>query len=261
MMKTQRWAVVTGASGGIGRDIARELAARAYNLVLTARDEAKLQALATALTADHGVSCLCVPVDLGAIDGPEQLVARIAAAGISPSVLVNNAGYGVYGPLAGADVAQTQGMIDLNIGALTRLTMLLLPDLLRQGRGHILNVASTAAFQPGPGMAVYFASKAYVLSFSEALDAELRAQGVRVTALCPGATLTDFGTRAQGERSALFKGRRATSEAVARYGVQAMERGQRVAVHGLFNRLLAMGVRFTPRPLATALAGWKMREV
>ncbi|MDD4886474.1 MAG: SDR family oxidoreductase [Thiomonas sp.] len=260
-MKTQRWAVVTGASGGIGRDIARELAARGYCLALTARDDAKLQALAAALTADHGVSCLCVPVDLGAIGGVEKLASRIAAAGISPSVLVNNAGYGVYGPLARADVAQTQGMIDLNISALTHLTMRLLPDLLRQDGGHILNVASTAAFQPGPGMAVYFASKAYVLSFSEALDAELRSQGVRVTTLCPGATLTDFGARAQGERSALFKGHLATSADVARYGVQAMERGQRVAVHGLLNRLLALGVRFTPRPLATALAGWKMREI
>lgn len=260
-METQQWAVVTGASGGIGRDIARELAARGYNLILTARDEAKLQALATELTATHGVNALCMPVDLGATDGPERLVASIAAAGVSPSVLVNNAGYGVYGPLAQADVPQTQGMIDLNISALTRLTMRLLPDLLRNGRGHILNVASTAAFQPGPGMAVYFASKAYVLSFSEALDAELRPQGVRVTALCPGATLTDFGTRAKGERSALFRGRLATSEAVARFGVQAMERGQRVAVHGLYNRFLAISVKFTPRHLATALAGWKIRAV
>jgi short-subunit dehydrogenase len=264
-----KWAVVTGASGGIGMDIARELAALGYALVLSARGADKLEALAAELQAKHGVNCLALAVDLGAPDGPETLARCIGEAGVEPAVLVNNAGFGVYGPFAKADMAQTQAMIDLNVSALTQLTALLLPALLRQamdkdrgsGQGHILNVASTAAFQPGPGMAVYFASKAYVLSFSEALDAELRAQGIRVTALCPGATRTGFGARAQGEHSALFKGRVATSADVARYGVRAMERGQRVAVHGLLNRIMAASVRFTPRPVVTALTGWMMREV
>ncbi|MHB1667404.1 MAG: SDR family NAD(P)-dependent oxidoreductase [Thiomonas sp.] len=257
-----KWALVTGASGGIGLEIARELAATGYALVLSARSDDKLQTLAEELRAQHGTRCLCMALDLGAADGPETLTRRIAEAGVEPTVLVNNAGFGVYGRFAEADVAQTQGMIDLNISALTRLTALLLPAMLRQGRGRILNVASTAAFQPGPGMAVYFASKAYVLSLSEALDAELRWRGISVTALCPGATETGFGARAQGEqRSALFHGRMATARDVARYGVLAMERGQRVAVYGLLNRMLAASVRFTPRPVVTALAGWMMREV
>ncbi|OIQ71440.1 sulfoacetaldehyde reductase [mine drainage metagenome] len=256
-----KWAVVTGASGGIGLEIARELAERGYALVLSARGADKLDALAEELQRRWGVSCLAVALDLGAPDGVETLARRIAEAGVEPAVLVNNAGFGVYGGFAKADIAQTQGMIDLNISALTRLTALLLPAMLRQGQGHILNVASTAAFQPGPGMAVYFASKAYVLSFSEAMGAELRGSGIRVTALCPGATQTGFGARAQGERSALFNSRMATARDVARYGVRAMERGQRVAVPGLFNRVMAASVRFTPRPVVTALAGWMMREV
>lgn len=256
-----KWAVVTGASGGIGLEIARELAQRGYALVLSARGADKLDALAGELQQRRGVRCLAVALDLGAPNGVETLARRIAEAGVEPAVLVNNAGFGVYGDFAKADIAQTQGMIDLNISALTRLTALLLPAMLRQGRGHILNVASTAAFQPGPGMAVYFASKAYVLSFSEAMGAELRGSGIRVTALCPGATQTGFGARAQGERSALFNRRLATARDVARYGVRAMERGRRVAVPGLFNRFMAAGVRFTPRPVATALAGWMMREV
>lgn len=256
-----RWAVITGASGGIGLEIARELAARGYALVLTARSADSLNALAQTLQREHGTRCIVVPVDLGASGGAEALAQRIAQEGVEPAVLVNNAGFGVYGRFAEAVVGQTQAMIDLNVSALTRLTALLLPAMLRRGRGSILNVASTAAFQPGPGMAVYFATKAYVLSFSEALDAELRGRGIRVTALCPGATATGFEARAKGERSALFKGRVATAQAVARYGVRAMERGQRVAVQGVLNRVMAASVRFAPRRVVTAMAGWLMREV
>lgn len=256
-----RWAVVTGASGGIGLEIARELAARGHALVLTARSVDSLNALAHTLQREHGTRCLVVPLDLGAPGGAEALAQRISEAGVEPAVLVNNAGFGVYGRFAGADIGQTQAMIDLNVSALTRLTALLLPAMLRRRQGRILNVASTAAFQPGPGMAVYFATKAYVLSFSEALDAELHGQGVTVTALCPGATATGFEARAKGERSALFQGRVATARAVARYGVRAMERGQRVAVEGWLNRIMAASVRFAPRRVVTALAGWLMREV
>ena len=255
------WAVVTGASGGIGLDIARELAARGYALVLSARSENKLQALAAELRQAHGTRTLVAVADLGMPGGADNLAQQIARADIAPKVLVNNAGIGVYGAFADTDPARTQQMVDINVGALTRLTALLLPALLQQRPAHILNVASTAAFQPGPGMAVYFATKAYVLSFGEALDAELRGTGVRVTTLCPGATHTDFATRAEGQRSALFRSRMATSAEVARFGVQAMERGQRVAVHGLGNRLLVLGSRLSPRRVATAIAAWKMRPV
>lgn len=257
----QRWAVVTGASGGIGLEIARELAARGYALVLSARSGDKLQALAEELQRTHATATLIAAVDLGLPGGADELARRIEQAGIEPKVLVNNAGIGLFGDFADADPVQTREMVELNVAAPTRLTRLLLPALLRQAPARVLNVASTAAFQPGPGMAVYFASKAYVLSLGEALDAELAPRGVRVTTLCPGATRTDFGTRARGERSALFAAEMASAAAVARHGVRAMERGQRLAIHGLLNRLLAFGVKFTPRRLATAIAAWKIRPL
>ncbi len=257
----ERWAVVTGASGGIGLEIARELAQRGYALVLSARSADKLDALAGQLHQAHGTRSLVAVADLGRPGGADALARMVADAGIEPKVLVNNAGSGLFGAFAQADPARTQETVELNVAALTRLTSLLLPALLRQAPARILNVASTAAFQPGPGMAVYFASKAYVLSLGEALDAELAPHGVRVTTLCPGATQTGFQARAEGERSALFQGRMASAADVARYGVQAMEQGRRVAVHGVVNQWLALGVKFSPRRLATAIAAWKMRSV
>lgn len=256
----QSWAVVTGASGGIGREIARELAARGHALVLTARSGDALAQLAEELRRAHGTPSLCCVLDLGAPGGPEALLQRLTGAGITPDVLVNNAGIGVYGPFAEADPARLQAVIDLNIAALTRLTSLLVPCMLRLGHGRILNVSSTAAFQPGPGMAVYFASKAYVQSFSEALDVELRRRGITVTALCPGPTATGFQTRAAGERSALFHGHMDDARAVARLGVKAMLRGRPVAIAGARNRWMALGVRLAPRRLVTVLTAWFLRE-
>lgn len=252
----EKWAVVTGASSGIGLEIARELAARGYALVLSARSAARLEPIAEELRRTHDVRTLIVPVDLGEAGGADRLVRQIAEAGVEPKVLVNNAGIGVFGPFADADPARTQEMVELNVSALTRLTA-----LLRQAPAHILNVASTAAFQPGPGMAVYFASKAYVLSFGEALDAELAGRGVHVTTLCPGATQTGFQKRSDGEHSALFRGGMASAADVARYGVRAMERGQRVAIHGWFNWLLAVAGKWSPRRVVTAIAAWKMRPL
>ncbi len=257
----ERWAVVTGASGGIGLEIARELAARGHALVLSARSEDRLRQLAAELQQAHGVRTHVVALDLGQPGGADALAARIAEAGIEPAILVNNAGIGRFGEFARTELAATQETLELNVTALTRITALLLPALLRQAPAHILNVASTAAFQPGPGMAVYFATKAYVLSLGEALDAELAPHGVRVTTLCPGPTHSGFQARAQGERSALFRGGMASAAAVARHGVRAMTRGRRVTVHGLFNRLLAFGVRLAPRALATAMAAWKLRRI
>ena len=257
----KKWALITGASGGIGLEIARVLAEKGYALVLTARGEDALERLAQALEGKHGAHCLTVALDLGVPGGVDALVRFVAEAGVQPSVLVNNAGMGVYGRFADVDPERIQAMVDLNVGALTRLTALLLPAMLKHGGGRILNVASTAAFQPGPGMAVYFASKAYVLSLSEALDVELRPLGVTVTVLCPGATDTGFMSSARAQHSALFKGRLAKARDVAQYGVAAMERGQRVAIHGKLNRIMAVGVRFTPRRLAAAMAGWMVREV
>ncbi len=256
----QSWAVVTGASGGIGREIARELAARGHALILTARSGEALAQLADELRREHDTPSLCCVLDLGLPGGAEALMQRLAAAGITPDILVNNAGIGVYGPFAEADPERLQAVIDLNVSVLTRLTSLMLPGMLRLGHGRILNVSSTAAFQPGPGMAVYFATKAYVQSLSEALDAELRRRGITVTALCPGATATGFQTRAAGERAALFHGHMDDARMVARCGVKAMLRGRRVVVAGARNRWLVLGGRLAPRRLVTAVTAWLLRE-
>ena len=256
-----RWAVVTGASGGIGLELARELARRGYALALSARSGAALEALADELRLAHDVRCLVCAVDLAAPGGADALARALAEAGVHPEILVNNAGIGVYGPFAEADADRVQAMLELNVVALTRLTRLLLPAMIDLGGARILNVASTAAFQPGPGMAAYFASKAYVLSLSEALAVELRRRGVTVTALCPGPTATGFVARAAGERAAMLRGGLADAGAVARAGVAGLLRGRRVVVSGWRNRMMVRAQRFAPRRLVTWLAAWMMREV
>ncbi|MEW6705568.1 MAG: SDR family oxidoreductase [Pseudomonadota bacterium] len=264
MTKTQahRWALVTGASGGIGQEIARELAAAGYALVLVARDAARLARVADELAQAHGVPVQPLPCDLAQAGAVEALAQALAQGDIVPEVLVNNAGFGVYGEHARTDWQAEHGMIELNVTALTALTKRLLPGMVRRGRGRILNVASTAAFQPGPYMAVYYATKAYVLSYSEALAEELSSSGITVTALCPGPTATAFSQRAQAVDSALFKGKRLPDASeVARYGVRALQRGRRVAVHGCMNSLLAQSVRFTPRRVVTRLVAQMSRRV
>jgi short-subunit dehydrogenase len=240
-----RRALVTGASGGIGEAIARELAGDGYELVLVARSSDKLAALAE----DIG-GARVIPADLTDPATPGKLVAEVP----DVDVLVNNAGIGDYGPFADADIDKTLGMVQLNVTALTDLTRRYLPGMLERGQGRILNVSSTAAFQPGPLMAVYYATKAYVLSFSEAIAEELRGTGVTVTALCPGPTASGFQAAAEMEHSALVKGRRLpTSEEVARYGVRAMNSGDVVAVPGFANKAMAASIRFSPRPLVRRL--------
>jgi short-subunit dehydrogenase len=233
-------ALVTGASSGIGLEIARILA-KDHDVTLAARSADKLDALAAEL---GGARVVCV--DLADPAGPRKLVAELPAV----DVLVNNAGCGDWGPFAKAPEAKLDEMIELNIGALTRLARAYLPGMLERGSGRIMNVASTAAFQPGPLMAVYYATKAYVLSFSEALAEETRGSGVTVTALCPGPTASGFQAGAAMEHSRLVKGRKLPSAAeVAAYGVKAMRRGDVVAVPGFGNKALAASVRFSPRPV------------
>jgi short-subunit dehydrogenase len=237
-------AVVTGASSGIGLEIARILAAD-HDVVLAARRADKLEALAAELG-----NARVVVVDLADPAGPRKLVADVP----DVDVLVNNAGFGDFGPFADPSEARLEEMVELNVGALTRLTRAYLPRMLARGSGRVLNVASTASFEPGPLMAVYYATKAYVLSLSEALAEETRGSGVTVTALCPGPTASGFQAGASMEESRLVKGRKLpTPDKVAAYGVKAMQRGDVVAVPGLGNKLLAMSVRFTPRPLVRRL--------
>ena len=237
-------ALITGASSGIGLEIARILA-RDHDVVLAARSVDKLEALAAELGRARVVA-----VDLSDPSGSRKLVAEVPAV----DVLVNNAGFADWGPFADAPEAKLDEMIELNVGALTRLTRAYLPGMIERGRGRVLNVASTAAFQPGPLMAVYYATKAYVLSLSEALAEETRGTAVTVTALCPGPTASGFQARAAMEESRLVKGRKLPSAAsVAAYGVHAMNRGDVVAVPGAMNKVMAASVRVSPRPVIRRL--------
>jgi short-subunit dehydrogenase len=237
-------ALVTGASSGIGLEIARILA-KDYDVVLVARRADKLEALAAEIGGARVVA-----VDLADPAGPRRLIAEVPAV----DVLVNNAGFGDFGPFADAEEARLDEMIELNVGALTRLTRAYLPGMCERGQGRVLNVASTASFQPGPLMAVYYATKAYVLSLSEALAEETRGTGVTVTALCPGPTASGFQAGAAMENSRLVKGRKLPSAAsVAAFGVKAMQRGDVVAVPGFANKVMAASIRVSPRPIVRRL--------
>jgi uncharacterized protein len=248
-------ALITGASSGIGAAMARDLAKRGHDLVLVARREAAMQQLAAQLSREFGVACHVLAADLIAPNAVPQLVAQLGQRSLQPDVLINNAGLGLIGHHVRNNWADVQRMIDLNITVLTQLTHALLPGMVQRGHGRVLNVASTASFQPGPGMAVYFASKAYVLSYSEALHQELQDKGISVTALCPGPTESEFVQVASKDQRIGLADHVpfASAESVARYGIEALMRGQAVAVPGLVNRLGAISVRFTPR--------WLMRRI
>ena len=262
MQTSLPWALVTGASNGIGLELARGLAAAGHPVALAARSADRLDALAVELARDHGVDTRVFATDLGEPGAADRLVDALDASGIHPRVLVNNAGFGLYGLHASTDIAREQAMIDLNVTALMRLTKRLLPSMLAARDGRILNVASTASFQPGPYMAVYYATKAFVLSYSEALAEELDGSGVTVTALCPGPTASGFQEEAAMQASGLVKGKRLPSaKVVADYGLRAMRRGQRVAIHGSANWLLAQSVRFTPRRVVTRLVAMLSKPV
>lgn len=253
-------ALVTGASSGIGLALAQVLAREGHDLVLVARRVETMEAKAAELRQGHGATVQVVGVDLSVPAGPRQLFEQVQALGLRPAVLVNNAGVGTFGAFKDSPLAPDEAMLQLNMNSLAVVTKLFLPGVIAQ-RGKVLNVASTAAFQPGPNMALYFASKAFVLSFSEALHAELRSEGVSVTALCPGPTVTGFQSAAGMERSALFKSPWIkTAEQVAEAGYRAMQRGQRVHIPGLMNALMARGAAFTPRPLLMRIARVLTRE-
>ncbi|MBS2029942.1 MAG: SDR family oxidoreductase [Deltaproteobacteria bacterium] len=244
--------VITGASRGIGRALALRFAARGNPLVLTARSQAELEALAAEIQQKHGRASVIVASDLGS----EQGVADIekACANLEVQGLVNNAGFGTAGLFANCDRAQERGMIRLNIEALTDLTHALLPKLRGQKDAFIINVASTAAFQPVPLFATYSATKAFVLSLSEALANELAPDGIHVLALCPGVTETGFQARA----NVTAQGSVATSDQVAEYAMAALDAKKRVAVHGMANALLAWSTRLAPRSVVVAMARKKM---
>lgn len=238
-------ALITGASGGIGEAFARVFAREKWNLVLVARSADKLMRLANDLQAQHGVTVQVLVKDLALPNAPDELLADLR--GTQVDALVNNAGYATYGPFVEVALKTELDEIQLNVATLTHLTKLFLPGMIARGDGKILNVASTAAFFPGPLMAVYYATKGYVLSFSEALAEELRGTGVTVTALCPGPTESGFQQRAAMTDSKLVQNGLMSSQQVAEQGYRAMMRGQVIHVNGLRNRIQTMLPRFLPR--------------
>ncbi|HEX9998732.1 MAG TPA: SDR family oxidoreductase [Abditibacterium sp.] len=236
-------ALITGASSGIGMEIAKELARRKYDLVLTARREDKLREIEKLLSPHVKITVL--PFDLAQDDAPQQLFDALQGHPID--ILVNNAGFADFGAFAESDWKKMSALLHVNILALTQLTRLFLPQMIERKKGRILNVASTAAFLPGPWMSVYYASKAYVLSFSDALANETARTGVSVTCLCPGPTHSEFQERAGMQSSKIMEGALMHAKPVARLGVAAMMRGQKTVVPGLFNRVLVQVPRFASR--------------
>src|SRR6266581_4139498 len=246
---TQRQtALVTGGSGGIGLELAKVLARNGFDLVLLSRTRDSLEAAAGQIEGKYDVKVHVFAADLRRREAPEAIFDFLHNENTAIDVLVNNAGFGLGGEFAETELKRELEMIQVNIAALTHLTKLFLPAMIKRRSGRILNVASTAAFQPGPLMAVYYATKAYVLSFSEALAEETRGSGVTVTALCPGPTASGFQSGATMEESRLVKGRKLpTAASVAAYSVKAMNRGDVVAVPGITNKVMAASIRVSPR--------------
>lgn len=241
-------ALITGASAGIGVDLAECFARDGYDLILTARSEGALKTVADRLSAAHGVQAHTIAQDLGAYGGGSAVAAKIAEKGLNVDVVVNNAGYGHAGVLTSSDMQTQLGMIDLNVRALVELTYIYWDRMIANKRGGVLNVASTAAFQPGPLMANYYASKAYVLSFSEAMWEEARGTGVHVSCLCPGPTVSKFRERAGTGKTKLARASKAVPSApVARAGYEGFKTNKRVVVTGMNNKFIAGFGKYMPR--------------
>ena len=243
-------ALITGASAGLGVEFARQLSKRGHRLVLAARRKDRLDALAKELGNARAVA-----IDLSKANAAAKLMADLEAAGEQVEILVNNAGFGLIGRFAELDPRRERQMIDLNVGALTDLCRAVAPGMIKRKSGAILNVASTAAFQPGPKMAVYFATKAFVLSFTEALHEELKPHGVKVTCLCPGPTRTEFGEVAGFGGNGAFDKVAMEAGEVVEAGLKGMDRNRAVIVPGLVNKIGAISTRFAPRSVVRKIAG------
>ena len=240
-------ALITGASGGIGLEFARIHASKGDNVVLVARNKQKLVELKESFEKEFKIHAYPVEKDLSVPGAPDEVFKELQKQNISVDYLINNAGFGDFGMFADTDWNKQEKMINLNITALTHLTRLFLPGMISRRQGKILNVASTAAFQPGPTMSVYFATKAYVLSFSEAVNNEVKEHGITVTALCPGSTESNFHAVTMGDPGLVKERVLPSPKSVAEYGYSAMMKGKAVVIPGLKNRFMAKAVGFFPR--------------
>jgi short-subunit dehydrogenase len=256
----QAVALVTGATAGIGYELARVFAEHGHPLILVGRNAERLERVAKELQSAYDISATVLSKDLARPEAPVEIFRDLQQTATAVGILVNNAGFGTYGPFAIADADSQLQMIQVNIAALTQLTRLFLPEMIERGFGKILNVASTAAFQPGPLMAVYYASKAYVLFFSEALANEVRQSGVTVSALCPGPTATEFQERAKMQKSRLVSGAMMDARTVALAGYHGLMKNKPVIIPGVANRLLAFSTRLTPRKWVTGIVRRMMEE-
>jgi short-subunit dehydrogenase len=250
---TERVTLITGASAGIGTELARVFAANGHRLALTARRADRLEALANELSAKGGKKPIVIACDLQEDDAGEKIAAALASEGVELDHLVNNAGFGAFGDAIECDRVAQLGIVDVNVRALTDLS-LRFADQLIKNKGGLLNVGSVAGFLPGPGMAVYYASKAFVNSFTEALGYELRRTRVTATVSCPGATATEFGKVSGNDRSKLFRAGAMSAPVVARHAYRAMMAGRSTAIPGALNRFIVFGQRFVPRALVRAIA-------
>lgn len=249
-------ALITGASAGLGVDFCHILAERGYDLVMVARNEERLKAWASILEGKYKVKCKAISFDLSLPNSAQSLVDYMASLNYKIDVLINNAGFGIYGDLVTNSLTSVQDLIQLNVTTLTGLTRLLLPDMIKRRSGRILHVASTAAFLPGPHMASYYASKAFVLSFSEAVSQETKGTGVTITALCPGPTKTEFFERAKMGNARLKSIFAADSRKCAEHGIRAMFAGKVVVIDGTFNWIAALSLRFLPRNIVRTISGF-----
>ncbi|EMT44998.1 SDR family NAD(P)-dependent oxidoreductase [Anoxybacillus flavithermus] len=243
--------LITGASSGIGYEFATRFAKEGYNIIAVARNKQKLDELKHQLEKAYGIAVWIYNKDLSNQNEVRDLYETLKNEQLDVHILVNNAGFGLYGEFVGTELQKELNMIDLNIKTLTHLTKLVVVDMVKRNEGKILNVASTAAFQPGPLMAVYYATKAYVLSFSEALSNELRHTNVTVSALCPGPTATEFADRANLKQSKLFKSGVMDVKQVVEAGYEGVMNDKTVIIPGMANKLLAFSVRFMPRKFVT----------
>ncbi|MBL4655187.1 MAG: SDR family oxidoreductase [Bacteroidia bacterium] len=245
-------ALITGASNGIGLELAKLLAQDNIDLVLTARSEDKLARIQQELSEKYNIEVHIIKCDLSEIDSAKTLYEKVKSLELNIDILINNAGFGDFGRFTDTDWDKEQQMMQLNMTSLTQLTKLISKDMVKSNHGKIMNVASTAAFQAGPLMAVYYATKAYVLYFSEAIAHELKRNNITVTCLCPGPTESGFQAATGNEKSKLVKGKKLpTSKEVAKYGYKAMKKGKVVAIHGTLNYVMVNASRFLPRNIVT----------